>query len=136
MNAGQPFFAQELARIDADIARLEKSLSEYAPGDPRAAGQRALLQVQRQNRALAVELAAYANDPVRIQMECRIRYMKAARQHARAAQNGQTSHAACSDQWWDTLSQEQYLSDLISRLSAWLLRHASTPSPNGHKPQE
>lgn len=134
MNAGQLFFAHEIARIDADIARLEKSLNEYAPGDPRAEGQRALLHVQRQNRALAAELAAYADDPVRVQMECRLRYMKAARQHARAAQNGHTGHAISSDSWWETLADEQYLSDLISRLSAWLLRHHPTPSPNGHKP--
>ncbi len=133
MNAGQLFFAHEIARIDADIARLEKSLNEYAPDDPRAEGQRALLHVQYRSRA--TELATYADDPVRAQMECHIRYMKAARQHARAAQNGHTGPATRSDSWWDTLTDEQYLSDLANRLSAWLLRHHPTPSPNGHKPQ-
>ncbi len=115
----ETFFSQELSQLQREIDRLQRAVDAYRPDDPRASGQRAILQQQRQNEQIVRELTEYAHDPVQALLECRIQYGKARQAHARSRHDSARTDLQ-SDTWWNTRYREQYLGDLSRRYETWL----------------
>ncbi|GAB4574176.1 MAG: hypothetical protein Kow0077_19380 [Anaerolineae bacterium] len=112
----QTFFVREIVRLRHSIALLERGLSAYPPGDPRADGQRALLASEQKSRELLLDLAENATDLVALQLALRVQYGLAVRDHERARNQAGDGEALRDDHWWETLGKMEYLGYLMRQL--------------------
>ncbi len=119
MANAKTFFDRELTQLQQEISRLERALNGYAPDDRRSQGTRAELRLEKRCAQIAEGLTNRAVDPVDVLLWCHMLHHKAERAHARS-RNGSARATLCSDAWWDTLGEEQYLADLSRRYESWL----------------
>ena len=107
------YLQREHHLIESNIDRLLRGLETYQdPNDPRNAGQRAMLAIQREHLALIEEMQAHVGDPAEVLTLCALQLAQTAMEHEKSRLHEHSHDGRHSDDWWKTLGRLDYLGKL------------------------
>lgn len=118
------FFRHEISEMHRNIDRIQHGLDGRNLDDERLTGQLQILQKQKDHLHFLEQLQMRAttyDDAIAICRQCIIANEQA---HSDIAnrENGQTiSH---SPEWWNTLHDAQFVSDVMHRIQSWQKMYA------------
>lgn len=111
------FLCYEISEMHKNIDRIEHGLQGRDLSDPALAGQCEMLKIQQEHLAFLEVVGATAQTYAQATTICRNFILKNEQVHRQLSQKEDTvSHSL---EWWHSLHQIQYGTDLLHRIEVW-----------------